>query len=264
MFEGFESLSIDTGAAQIFARRAGSGAPILLLHGFPATHLMWRDIAPRLASTNTVVCADLRGYGQSSCPDSTADHAPYAKRALAADMVALMDRLGFERFSVVGHDRGGRVAQRMALDAPDRIAALAVLDIIPVSEAWDRADDRLALAFWPWSLLAQPAPLPETILTRCGDAIVADAATNWGGAGCDPRRGAEGICFRAAGRRPCPCHLRRVPGRRLDRPQTRPRGSRRRTKDRLPDAGTLEQHRRAVALVRRRRRAARDLAPLVR
>jgi haloacetate dehalogenase len=186
VFEGFETLSIDTGAARIFARRAGSGAPILLLHGFPETHLMWRDIAPRLASSNTVVCADLRGYGQSSCPESAPDHAPYSKRALAADMVTLMDRLGFERFSVVGHDRGGRVAQRMALDAPDRIASLAVLDVIPVSEVWDRADDRLALAFWPWSLLAQPAPLPETILTRCGDAIVADAATHWGAAGAIP------------------------------------------------------------------------------
>jgi haloacetate dehalogenase len=182
MFDGFEPLSMDTGAARIFARRAGSGPPVLLLHGFPESHLMWRDIAPTLAARHTVVCADLRGYGQSACPESTADHAPYSKRALAADMVALMDRLGFARFSVAGHDRGGRVAQRMALDAPDRIAALAVLDIIPVSEAWDRADDRLALAFWPWSLLAQPAPLPETILVRCGDAIVADAAAHWGSA----------------------------------------------------------------------------------
>ncbi|NOJ40793.1 alpha/beta fold hydrolase [Bradyrhizobium australiense] len=180
MFEGFQSVEIDTGATQIFARRAGSGPPVLLLHGFPETHLMWRDVAPRLAETYTVVCADLRGYGRSGCPESTPDHAPYSKRALAADMLALMDRFGFPHFSVAGHDRGGRVAQRMALDAPDQVDALAVLDVIPVSEAWDRADDRLALAFWPWSLLAQPLPLPETILTRCGDAIVADAAANWG------------------------------------------------------------------------------------
>jgi len=186
MFEGFEARAIDTGAARIFARRGGSGTPVLLLHGFPETSLMWRNIAPRLAGTNTVVCADLRGYGESSCPESTADHAPYSKRALAADMLAAMERLGFHRFAVAGHDRGGRVAQRMALDAPARIAALAVLDIIPVAEAWDRADDRLALAFWPWSLLAQPSPLPETILMRCADAIVADAATNWGDAGAIP------------------------------------------------------------------------------
>jgi haloacetate dehalogenase len=186
LFEGFETQSIESGAARIFVRRGGSGAPLLLLHGFPETHLMWREIAPRLAATNTVVCADLRGYGQSSCPESAPDHAPYSKRALAGDMVAVMERLGFARFAVAGHDRGGRVAQRMALDAPERVAALAVLDIIPVSEAWDRADDRLALAFWPWSLLAQPAPLPETILTRCADAIVVDAATNWGDAGAIP------------------------------------------------------------------------------
>jgi haloacetate dehalogenase len=182
MFDGFEQRMVDTGAAPIFTRRAGSGPPVLLLHGFPETQLMWRAIAPLLARAHTVVCADLRGYGQSACPESTPDHAPYSKRALAADMVAVMERLGFRRFAVAGHDRGGRVAQRMALDAPDRVAALAVLDIIPVSEAWDRADDRLALAFWPWSLLAQPAPLPEIILARCADAIVADAATHWGDA----------------------------------------------------------------------------------
>jgi haloacetate dehalogenase len=186
MFEGFESVLIETGNARIFARRAGSGAPILLLHGFPESHLMWRDVAARLAQTYSVVCADLRGYGKSACPESSPDHSPYAKRALAGDMVSLMERLGFDRFAVAGHDRGGRVAQRMALDAPDRIAKLALLDIIPVSEAWDRADDRLALAFWPWSLLAQSAPLPETILTRCGDAIVADAAANWGAADAIP------------------------------------------------------------------------------
>ena len=188
MFEGFASVEIDTGAARIFARRAGSGPPVLLLHGFPETHLMWRDIAPRLAETHTVVCADLRGYGRSGCPESTPDHAAYSKRTLAADMLALMDQLGFSRFAVAGHDRGGRVAQRLALDAPDRIDALAVLDIIPVSDAWDRADDRLALAFWPWSLLAQPAPLPETILVRCGEAIVANAAANWGSANAIPEQ----------------------------------------------------------------------------
>ena len=186
MFEGFTSVEIDTGMTRIFARHAGSGPPVLLLHGFPETHLMWRDIAPRLARTHTVVCADLRGYGRSGCPDTTDDHAPYAKRVLAEDMLALMDRLGFRRFAVVGHDRGGRVAQRLALDAPDRIDALAVLDVIPVADVWDRADDRLALAFWPWSLLAQPAPLPETILMRCADAIVANAAANWGSANAIP------------------------------------------------------------------------------
>ncbi len=176
----FTAEEIDAGDATIFTRSRGSGPPLLLLHGFPETHLMWRDIAPRLAGRFTVVCADLTGYGQSGCPPSAPDHARYAKRAMAQDMVAAMERLGFSRFAVAGHDRGGRVAYRMALDHPDRIAALAVLDILPVETVWERADARLALGYWPWSLLAQDAPLPERILTACADAIVDQALGGWG------------------------------------------------------------------------------------
>jgi len=182
MFADFEALEIDTGKARIFARRGGSGPGLLLLHGFPETHVMWRDVAPSLARDFTVVCADLRGYGQSSCPPSAADHAPYAKRAMAADLVVLMAQLGFKRFLVAGHDRGGRVAYRLALDHPDRVEKLAVLDIVPTAEAWDRADARLALSFWPWSLLAQPEPLPETILAAAAEAIVDNALSGWGSA----------------------------------------------------------------------------------
>ncbi|RVD55636.1 alpha/beta hydrolase [Mesorhizobium sp. M2D.F.Ca.ET.185.01.1.1] len=182
MFADFEALEIDTGPARIFARRAGSGPGLLLLHGFPQTHLMWRDVAPGLARDFTVVCADLRGYGQSSCPPSAADHAPYAKRAMATDLVALMETLGFKRFMVAGHDRGGRVAYRLALDHPNRVDKLAVLDIIPTADAWDRADARLALGYWPWSLLAQPEPLPETILAAAAAAIVDNALSGWGSA----------------------------------------------------------------------------------
>ncbi|MDX8452856.1 alpha/beta hydrolase [Mesorhizobium sp. VK9D] len=182
MFADFEALEIDTGKARIFARRAGSGPGLLLLHGFPQTHLMWRDVAPSLARDFTVVCADLRGYGQSSCPPSAADHAPYAKRAMAADLVVLMEMLGFERFMVAGHDRGGRVAYRLALDHPDRVEKLAVLDIIPTADAWDRADARLALGYWPWSLLAQPEPLPETMLAAAADSVVDNALSGWGSA----------------------------------------------------------------------------------
>jgi haloacetate dehalogenase len=141
---------------------------------------MWRDVAPLLARDFTVVCADLRGYGQSGCPDSPADHSAYSKRAMARDMIALMDHLGFPRFSVAGHDRGGRVAYRMALDHPDRIERLAVLDIVPTEAAWERADERFALAFWPWSLLAQPEPLPERILASLADAIMDNALGGWG------------------------------------------------------------------------------------
>src|SRR3954470_22181553 len=119
--QDFRTADIDTGEATIFTRWSGSGPPILLLHGFPETHVMWRDVAPLLARDFTVVCADLRGYGQSGCPASSLDHAPYAKRAMARDMVQMMDRLGFARFGVVGHDRGGRVAYRLALDHPERV-----------------------------------------------------------------------------------------------------------------------------------------------
>jgi haloacetate dehalogenase len=179
-FDDFECAQVQTGETEIFVRRAGSGPPLLLLHGFPQTHLMWRDIAPHMASRFTVVCADLRGYGRSGCPASTPDHAPYAKRAMAADMVAVMSRLGFERFAVAGHDRGGRVAYRLALDHPERVDRLAVLDVVPTAEAWARADARFALAFWPWVLLAQPAPLPERLVAAAPEAVIDDALAGWG------------------------------------------------------------------------------------
>lgn len=179
--DGFSSAEIETADARIFVRSAGSGPPLLLLHGFPETHVMWRGVAPRLARDFTVVCADLRGYGQSGCPASSADHAPYSKRAMAEDMVSVMETLGFVRFSVAGHDRGGRVAYRMALDHPSRIERLAVLDIVPIDVAWDHADARLAMAYWPWSLLAQPEPLPERLLEAAPEAIIDDAmGGGWG------------------------------------------------------------------------------------
>jgi haloacetate dehalogenase len=180
MFDGFTAEVIETGETSIFVRRGGDGPPLLLLHGFPQTHLMWRDVAPRLARDFTVVCADLRGYGASGCPASTADHAPYAKRAMARDMVAVMKTLGFPRFSTAGHDRGGRVAYRMALDHPATIERLAVLDILPTDTVWQLADARFALGYWPWSLLAQPEPLPERLVAAAPDAIVDDAAQHWG------------------------------------------------------------------------------------
>jgi haloacetate dehalogenase len=141
---------------------------------------MWRSVAPLLARHFSVVCADLRGYGRSGCPASAPDHAPYAKRAIAQDMVTVMGRLGFPRFSVAGHDRGGRVAYRMALDHPRRVDRLAVLDIVPTESAWERADARFALGFWPWSLLAQDEPLPERIVTSAPEAIVDAALGGWG------------------------------------------------------------------------------------
>jgi haloacetate dehalogenase len=174
------TFEVDTAETTIFVSRAGEGPPLLLLHGFPQTQLMWRKVAPLLASRFTVVCADLRGYGRSGCPPSAPDHAPYAKRALARDMVAVMARLGFTRFSVAGHDRGGRVAYRLALDHPAAVERLAVLDVVPTAEVWQRADARFAAAFWPWSLLAQPAPLPERLLLAAPDAVIDGALGGWG------------------------------------------------------------------------------------
>ena len=180
MLDGFTPRTVNLGDIEIFCRVAGSGSPVLLLHGFPETHVMWHRIAPQLARNHTAVCADLRGYGASSAPDSAPDHAPYSKRVMGEDMVRLMRELGYPRFGVVGHDRGGRVAYRMALDHPEHIAWLAALDIIPTSEVFARADARLILAFWPWSLLAQDAPLPEKLLLAAPDAIVSDALGSWG------------------------------------------------------------------------------------
>jgi haloacetate dehalogenase len=176
----FEAIDVQVEGARIFLRRFGSGPAILLLHGFPQTHLMWRSVAPLLAPRFTVICADLRGYGHSGCPASAPDHAPYAKRAMAKDMVSVMEKLGFARFCVAGHDRGGRVAYRLALDHPERVERLAVLDILPTADTWERADKRLATAFWPWSLLAQPEPLPERLVSAAPDAVVDAALGGWG------------------------------------------------------------------------------------
>lgn len=178
--DDFTAAEIDTSETSIFVRSCGSGPSVLLLHGFPQTHLMWRGVAPLLARDFRVVCADLRGYGRSGCPASTPDHAPYAKRAMARDMVVVMERLGCTRFSVAGHDRGGRVAYRMALDHPDRVTRVAVLDVLPTETVWDRADARFALDYWPWALLAQPEPLPERILAAGAEAVVDNALGEWG------------------------------------------------------------------------------------
>ena len=181
-FEDFAAADVQVEAARIFLCRSGSGPAVLLLHGFPQTHLMWRSVAPLLARRFTVVCADLRGYGRSSCPPSSGDHAPYAKRAMAGDMVSVMRKLGFDRFSIAGHDRGGRVAYRLALDHGECVERLAVLDVVPIADAWERADKNLAIGYWPWSLLAQPEPLPERLVAGAPDAVIDNALHGWGSA----------------------------------------------------------------------------------
>ena len=165
MFDGFTLKHVETDEVTIRLRMGGSGPPLLLLHGFPQTHAMWSKIAPRLAKDFTVVCPDLRGYGGSSKPESTANHEPYSKRAMARDQLALMKELGFERFHVAGHDRGGRVAYRLALDTPAAVSKLAVLDIVPTGDTLRRADWRFGMGYWHWFFLAQPHPLPERMLS---------------------------------------------------------------------------------------------------
>jgi haloacetate dehalogenase len=187
MFAGFEVHRLATERGTIHARVAGDGPPLLLLHGYPETHLMWHGVAPLLVDRFTVVATDLSGYGESFRPATAGDHAPHSKRALARDQVQAMTALGYESFAVAGHDRGGRVAYRMALDDPDRVEALAVLDIVPTAEVWARADDRLALAYWHWGFLAQPAPLPERLIAGDRDAFF-DLHLRSIGLGANPER----------------------------------------------------------------------------
>ncbi len=164
MFDGFGLATLDAGGVPIRARIGGSGPLLLLLHGNPQTHVMWHKVAPRLAERFTVIATDLTGYGMSGKPASTADHAAYSKRAMARDQIAVMRKLGHDRFMVAGHDRGGRVAYRMALDHPDVVQKIAVLDIIPTGTSFERGGREFALGYYHWFFFAQPAPLPERLI----------------------------------------------------------------------------------------------------
>ena len=164
MYEGFERIRIEAEGASINAVRGGEGPPVLLLHGSPQTLAMWHLVAPRLAEDFTVVATDLRGYGDSSKPQTDERHGPYSKRAMALDQIEVMRHFGFERFALCGHDRGGRVGYRMALDHPGIVTKLTVLDIVPTWEAFSRADMSFGLSYWHWFFLAQPHDLPERLL----------------------------------------------------------------------------------------------------
>src|SRR5205814_4884694 len=168
MFEGFGRAQIDTSDATINLRHAGSGPPLLLLHGNPLTHVMWHKVAPRLAERFTVVAADLRGYGDSSKPDGGDDHAGYSFRAMANDQVAVMKQLGFERFFVAGHDRGGRVAHRMAIDHPGKVRKVAFLDIVPTHHVLHNIKKGWAVDSYHWFFMAQPYDYPEKMLEAYG------------------------------------------------------------------------------------------------
>ena len=173
LLPGFDERLVDVGEAHIRARCAGSGPPLLLLHGYPETLVMWHRVAPALVDAFTVVLADLRGYGGSSKPASTGDDTTYATRTMADDQVRLMELLGHERFAVAGHDRGGRVAHRMALDHADRIVSVAVLDIVPTLHMFENVDRAMATSYFHWFFLARPGGLPESLIGADPDAWLA-------------------------------------------------------------------------------------------
>ena len=154
---------------------------MLLLHGYPQTHVIWHKIAPRLAERFTVVCSDLRGYGDSSKPDSSDDHAVYSKRAMAQDQVEVMEALGFPKFAVAGHDRGGRVVHRMALDHPQSVSKVAVLDIAPTLDMYEGSDQAFATAYYHWYFLIQPFDLPERMIVADPDRYLETKIGAWGG-----------------------------------------------------------------------------------
>jgi haloacetate dehalogenase len=178
LFPGFDRRYVDTEAGGIFVRTAGHGSPIVLIHGFPQTHVEWHPVAGALAEHHTVVLVDLRGYGSSSAPASQNGEL-YSKRAMGSDVFRVMEALGHQRFAVVGHDRGARVAYRMALDDPDRVTSLALLDIIPTVAMWDAMDAARAMQVYHWTFLAQPHPLPETMLERTWREYLEHTLAKW-------------------------------------------------------------------------------------
>lgn len=172
LFPGFESRRIRASGATINVKVGGDGPPLLLLHGYPQTHAMWHKVAPALARDYTVVCADLRGYGDSSKPRGVPGHANYSKRAMALDMVEVMEALGFVRFHLVGHDRGARVAHRLARDHGKRVRTLTVLDISPTLKMYESTNMQFAKAYYHWFFLIQEAPLPERMLKGVGPGYI--------------------------------------------------------------------------------------------
>jgi haloacetate dehalogenase len=167
--DGFRYKSIGVGPTGYRPGSAGEGPPVLLLHGFPQTHYCWHLVAPALTEGNTVVVCDLKGYGDSASEPGGPLGEGYGKREMAAELVELMGRLGFERFAVVGHDRGGRVAYRMALDHPEVVERLAVLNIVPTVDQFERMAGEAAIEYWPWFFLAQPPPFAERMVTASAE-----------------------------------------------------------------------------------------------
>jgi haloacetate dehalogenase len=187
-FAGFEQRELRTSRGSVNALVGGSGPPLLLLHGYPESLVMWHAAAPLLAEHHTVVATDLAGYGASFRPRPTPDHSAHGKRAMALDQVEAMSQLGFTSFAVAGHDRGGRVAYRMALDHPERVERLAVLDVVPTGDVWAGMTADIARGYWHWAFLALPAPLPERLIGGDPDAFFDLHVRGQLGLGEDPDR----------------------------------------------------------------------------
>lgn len=180
MFKGFERKRVPCGDVEIHCLIKGDGPPLLMLHGFPQNLAMWARVAPKLAEKFTVVCADLRGYGDSSKPQCLPDRSNYSFRTMAADQIALMKNFGFDRFHVIGHDRGGRTGHRMALDHPKAVLTLAVLDIVPTYAMFMDTNRHVAAAYWHWYFLQQPEPFPERVIGNDPDLFYETCLLGWG------------------------------------------------------------------------------------
>ncbi|WP_202872841.1 alpha/beta fold hydrolase [Kribbella capetownensis] len=181
VFDGFTTFDVPVSGATIHGRRGGDGPPVLLLHGFPETHVMWHRVAPALAREFSVVATDLTGFGDSTAGDT------HSMRELATHQVEVMQAFGYDAFAVAGHDRGARCAYRMALDHPDVVTRLAVLDIVPTGDAFDRADKEFALGYWVWSFLAAPEPIPERLIAQEPELFVQHCLDSWSAADVFPR-----------------------------------------------------------------------------
>ena len=207
MFEGFERRQVDVGGMVIHCVTGkGPGDPVLLLHGYPQNLYEWARLAPLLAARHTVVCADLRGYGDSSKPPGAPDHSNYSFRTMAADQVALMQSLGFERFHLVGHDRGGRVAHRMALDWPAQVRSLSVLDLVPTWALYNQTNRQIASIYWQWYFLPLPAPFPERLIGADPDYYFENCLVSTGGKGLDSFDAAMLAEYRRCWRDPAMIH----------------------------------------------------------
>jgi haloacetate dehalogenase len=179
LFPGFEARRIDGDGVALNVRIGGVGAPLVLLHGYPQSHATWHRIAPALARHFTVIVPDLRGYGDSDVPADDAAHSVYSKRTMARDIAAVMAELGFDRFAVLGHDRGARVAYRLALDMPERVSRLGIIEVVPTAEMWRAFDAGMALGTYHWPFLAQKAPLPETLISANPDFYLEWTLAQW-------------------------------------------------------------------------------------